>query len=249
VAKHQTTGELLGHLVQGGGRKYIPGAQGASQLAKVREQPDLVCCRIARHHGAGMSPVHCEQWRQTTFDLSKGFFPTGFYKCTIAFDQRRTQPVRVFMQVFQGDALGANIASAEHVLCMALDAGDLATLHFDFQATAGFAQGTDAVVNSLNHGESSWVWNAADAHLRTQGVALSRTQVTKVPNHESRPWPQPSFKGHSLGRGRASGFQPDGAQSRQQRDHHHDASGPWQASQQADRQHTQHCGHDAPALA
>ena len=152
VAKHQTAGELFGHLVQGRSGEYVLGAQGTRQLAKVAEQPDLVCRWIAHHHGAGVFSVGRQQGWQAALNFGKGFFPRSLYKSAIALDQRGAQAVRVFVQIFQGDALGAEVACAEHVLRVAFDAADLAALHFDFQPAAGLAQGADTVVNGLKHG-------------------------------------------------------------------------------------------------
>ena len=70
---------------------------------------------------------------------------------TVAFDQWCTQPVGVFVQVFQRHALGADVTGAEHVLRIAPDAGNAALLHLDLQPATGFTQRADTVVGGVGH--------------------------------------------------------------------------------------------------
>ena len=151
VAKHQSAGQLLGHLVQGGGRKHVFAAQRPGQLAKVAHQADLVRRRVAHHHRGGIASVQGDHWRQPAFDLGKGLVPAGRHMHAVAFDQRCAQPIRVFVQVFQRHALGANVPGAEHVLRVAPDADDAALLHLDLQPATGFTQRADTVVGGVGH--------------------------------------------------------------------------------------------------
>jgi hypothetical protein len=58
------------------------------------------------------------------------------------------------VQVFQGHALGTDIACAEYVSLVAANAADFAIGDLDFQSAAGFTQGADAIVNGVGHVES-----------------------------------------------------------------------------------------------
>ena len=95
-------------------------------------------------------------------DFGKRFFPTRFYKFAIAFDQRHAQTVRVFMQVFERHAFGADIAVAKHILRCAADADHLFALGANFQAATGLAQRANAVMTlfgcgwRLRHGGGLW---------------------------------------------------------------------------------------------
>ena len=183
VTKHQAAGQLLGHLVQGGGRKHVFGTQRPRQFGEIREQPDLVGCRIAHHNARRVASVHSHQGRQATLNLGKGFIPGGLHMHAVALDQRRAQPVRVFVQVFQGHALGADVAGAEYIGLMPANAGDLTVAHLDLKPAAGLAQGADAVVGGLGHGVlvggGGYRVNQGECTYATR--VLSRTQVTRRP--------------------------------------------------------------------
>ena len=171
MAEHQPAGELLGHLVQRAGRKHILGAQRSRQLAKVTQQADLVRRRVAHHGCRGVAPVQGHHCRQPALDLGKGFVPAGWHMHAVAFNQRCAQPVRVFVQVFQRHALGADVAGTEHVLRVAPDADDAALAGGDLQPATGFTQGADTVVGGVGH-----------TGLGAPGVAVAR-QCKLCPDH------------------------------------------------------------------
>ena len=66
--------------------------------------------------------------QQAALHFSKGLFPSGFNELTIALDQRLAQPVRIFMQVFQRHAFGADEPMAEHIVVCPTNAQDLIAL-------------------------------------------------------------------------------------------------------------------------
>ena len=100
---------------------------------------------------------------QAARDFCVRLVPSGLLEDTVAFDQWRAQPVRVFMQVFQRHAFGADVASTEHVGVVAANADDLAVAHLDLQTAAGLAQGADAVVGGVGRGvgHACLAWIAA----------------------------------------------------------------------------------------
>ena len=87
--------------------------------------------------------------RQALFDFREGFFPACFNEFAVALDERRAQAVRVFVQVFQRCALGADIAMTEDVFVMAADADDFSVAEFEFQSATSFAERADAMGNGF----------------------------------------------------------------------------------------------------
>src|SRR6476646_3827015 len=82
----------------------------------------------------------CDDRRQAAFDLRESFVPGSFHKPAIAFDQRRAQAVRIFMQVLECNAFGTKVAAAEDVGRVAANALYPAFSHGDFQAAASFTE-------------------------------------------------------------------------------------------------------------
>src|SRR5439155_18166890 len=98
--------------------------------------------------------VALEDGRQPALDLGEGLVPCRLDEAAVTLDQRRAQPVRVFVQVFQRHALGAEEAAAEDIVFRTADRRDAAlAVHArrgaDLQPAAGLAQGADAVVAGL----------------------------------------------------------------------------------------------------
>ena len=65
---------------------------------------------------------------------------------------RGFKPIGVFVNVFEGNRLGANVAAAEGVVFVASNAGNLAVFKFDLKATHGFAKVAVAVVELRHDG-------------------------------------------------------------------------------------------------
>jgi hypothetical protein len=72
--------------------------------------------------------------------------PGGGFMATVAPYEWLAQTVWIFMQVFERNPFGADVAMAEAVAVMAANADDTLVLNLNFQATAGFAQGANSVV-------------------------------------------------------------------------------------------------------
>lgn len=113
MAKHQSAGELFGHLSSVDAENtFLLGAQCPGQLAKVGQQADLVGRRVAHHHARRVAPMGGQDG-QAALDLSVGFVPGRFYEYAVALDQWLAQAVGVFMQVFQRHT--ADVAGAENI--------------------------------------------------------------------------------------------------------------------------------------
>ncbi|MOA19616.1 hypothetical protein D3C78_1400110 [compost metagenome] len=87
----------------------------------------------------------------------EGFVPTDHLPTVAYALVRRTQTIRVILDVLQGHSLGANVATAEAVLGVTLDRADTRRGtrllgDFNVQATDGFAQVTGTVMQGLVHG-------------------------------------------------------------------------------------------------
>ncbi len=65
---------------------------------------------------------------------------------------RRFEPIGIFVNVFEGYRLGANVAAAEGIVFVASNAGNLAIFEFNLKATHGFAKVAVAVVELRHDG-------------------------------------------------------------------------------------------------
>lgn len=65
---------------------------------------------------------------------------------------RGFEPIGVFVNVFEGNGLGANVAAAKGVVFVASNAGNLAIFELDLKATHGFAKVAVAVVELRHDG-------------------------------------------------------------------------------------------------
>src|SRR6185312_145122 len=151
VAEHEPAGKLLGHLVQRGRGKYIVGAELATETRNIHQQAGLVHGRIANHQGDGIVTVLRDDGRQAAFNLGEGFIPANGNMPAIAFDQWLAKTVRVFMQVFDRDTLGTEIAVAEDVGIMPANVSDLALFNSQFEPAAGFTKRADTVRDGFGH--------------------------------------------------------------------------------------------------
>src|SRR5215831_15670347 len=89
----------------------------------------------------------CDDRRQAALDFRESFFPCGFNKPSVAFDQRLAQAVRILMQVFQRHTFGAKVAATEDVGCMSANALYPALSHGDLQAAASFTERANTMVD------------------------------------------------------------------------------------------------------
>jgi hypothetical protein len=103
---------------------------------------------FAHRNANAVASVCRHERRQALFDFRKGLSPAGGYMDTVTLDERGAKAVWVFVQVFQGNAFGADIAPAQYVRLMAANADNFACIYLDLQPAAGFAQGADSVMCS-----------------------------------------------------------------------------------------------------
>lgn len=143
---------MMGQLVGGGGGIQVFAAQGFGKSRGIHGSAQVVDGGIAlvkRYRIVavfllnGLDTfhyfVHCLRPRDGLPALS-GSFHRGF------------EPIGVFVNVFEGNRLGANVAAAKGVVFVASNAGNLAVFEFDLKATHGFAKVAVAVVE-LRHDE------------------------------------------------------------------------------------------------
>ena len=118
-----------------------------------------------------------DQRRQTLMYFGKRFFPTRFDKFAIAFDERAAQAIRVFMQVFERYAFGADVAVTKYILLCTPYADNFFALSAYFQATTSLvSQRQDSIYNlhDYDYQNQDLIW-FNDLRLERQGtVSLQR---------------------------------------------------------------------------
>ena len=111
----------------------------------VEQGVEVVGVRVAEVDGDGVAAVLVEQRPQAAVDLREGLVPRDLLEAGAGAHQRRADPVRVLVQRLQREALGADEAVAEDVLCVAADLGQHAVLERQLEPAGRLAQRAGAV--------------------------------------------------------------------------------------------------------
>ena len=152
VAEHEAARHVLGHLVDRAGGVEVAAAERLDDGAVVEDAGQRVgrgVAEVQRHrvtavgvqHG-GEAPVHLGE-RLGPRDL----LPGGRGRVVAATDERRPQPVGVFVQLLEARPLGADEALGERVVPVPADAHHLGAPGGDLQPAGGLAQRAGAVVH------------------------------------------------------------------------------------------------------
>ena len=164
MAIHPQLDELVRHLVDTAGRKHRPGAERLAQCGDLAG--DAVIVR------GGVADID----RGFTAGGADGGGPRGDFgqrgvprdRLPFAVDalHRRSQAVGIGFEVGERRCLGADMAAAERIVGIALDAEHVAALGGDDDAAIGFAQVAGAQVGG-RHGETlRWYWEVGVGFLR-----------------------------------------------------------------------------------
>ncbi len=121
VAEHLQRREVLRELVDRGGREDVAAAQHLLQ-ALGRQDRGGVGGRVAEVDPHRVAAVASPQLAHPGADLGVRRGPGGRHQLAVHPVQRRAQPGGVLVQVLQGGGLGTEVAAAEHVGGVAVDA-------------------------------------------------------------------------------------------------------------------------------
>src|SRR5262249_26184524 len=149
VPEHEPGGKLFGHLVKSRSGKDVARAQRPAQAGNVQQQSCLMHDGIAQSQRNCIAPASLHDRRQTALNSGKSLCPGGRSKTSVPLDQRRAQPVWIFVQIFKRNALGAEIAAAEDIRLMTANLLHLALDQGKFQTAASLAERANAVVDGF----------------------------------------------------------------------------------------------------
>ncbi len=204
IAVEQPAGDMLGHLVDGGGGEDAAGAEGGEQDGRVEGAGDGVHIGVAEHHGDGGTgrfartrelggvAVRLDQRAQPGLDGGERLVPGGLRQRSVAAHQGAGEPVGVGVQLTEGRAFGADEALAEDVVPVAADRGHPVTVHGDAEPASGLTERADAQGGT---GHRSLPGTVPAAELRTvrpyrpvgMRAALRRKSARGSPSHRRYP--------------------------------------------------------------
>ena len=160
VAVHQEAGQVVRQLVDRGSGEAIAGFQLTEEIVAVGHQPVVVHAGIALIHGHGVLPMRGLDRTQALGHQVEGLVPADGLPLLANSAHGLTNSIRVVLDVLQCHGLGADMATAETVLGIALDRANLRaavslSFGFDGESTDGFAQMARTVMKGLGHGLAS----------------------------------------------------------------------------------------------
>ena len=154
MPEHFQACQHVGQLVVGGGGEAVLGTQGPEEWHGSHQRAVVVHIRVAEVGANGIASVLLACSVQPAGHQIKGFVPLHFLPAIGGAPYRFAQALRVFVEVLEGDGLGADVAMAQRVVLVALDGGDMAIPDLNGHAAHGFAQMAVTVVGAIVHGVS-----------------------------------------------------------------------------------------------
>ncbi len=140
-------GQVMRQLIDRGRGKAVARFQQAKEIVAVGHQPVVVHARVALVDGHGIGAVALADLNKALGDQFVGLLPADRLPLITAATHRVAQPVRIVLDVLQGDSLGTDMAATEAVEGVALDREDSLAFGLDSQTTDGFAQVTGTVMD------------------------------------------------------------------------------------------------------
>ena len=158
VPEHFQAGQHVGQLVVGGGGEPVLGTQGPEEWHGSHQRAVIVYVGVAEVSANTVAAVLFAYPVQSAGHQVKGFVPLHFLPAVGGAPYRFAQALRVFVEVLEGDGLGADVAMAQRIVLVTLDGGDVAILDLDGHAAHGFTQMAGTVVGAVFHGVSpNWL--------------------------------------------------------------------------------------------
>ena len=152
VSKQLPGGVMMGQLIGRGGRIQVFAAQGFGKSRGIHRGAQVVDRGVALVKRHGIVAIFLLDGLDAFYYGVHRFRPGNGLPTLRGSFHRRFEPIGVFVNVFEGNGLGANVATAERVVFVASNAGNLAIFEFDLKATHGFAKVAVAVVELRHDG-------------------------------------------------------------------------------------------------
>ncbi len=193
VPVHQVRGEVMGQLVDRGGRVTVAGPQRPCELRAGQQRGVTVRHRVAEIGRDGVVAVVHLDTQQPFRRLVERLGPGDRLPSSLRAPHRLAQPVGILVHVLERHCLGTDVSPAEGVGGVATDGEDLLAADADLHPAHGLAQVTGPVVQAFfRHGHSLRRWS-----MRVYGVSGSRLRrrplvLFRLTGQPGAPWKRPS---------------------------------------------------------
>ena len=167
---------VAGHLIDRARREHRARPDRLEERTCMRIPGEIVCVRVAEVDADRLVSVLGFHRRELLADHGERLVPLDLFedRRTVIVeappDNRLAEPIRIFVQLFEGRTLRADEALGEHVVLIATDARDRTVLDLDLQTTRRLAERAGA-----KHGAVGRSGAGHDRH------ACRRAR--RVPNH------------------------------------------------------------------
>ena len=157
VAVEVAARHVLGHLVDGGGREHVGGAERLDEGAVEERGAEGVHARVAQVDRHGVAAVALDDPPEPGLDRGEGLvpgdlLPGGGVRVVAPAHEGPAEAVGVGVEVVQRRALGADEAAGEGVVAVAADAHHGVVAHGELEPAAGLAERAGAVVHGVGAG-------------------------------------------------------------------------------------------------
>ena len=160
MAVHEVAGQVMRQLIHRRGGEAIAGFQLTKEIVAVGHQPIVMHAGIALIDGHGVLPMRGLDRTQALSHQLERLIPTDGLPLLAHAAHGLANTVGIVLDILQGHRLGADMATAEAVLGIALDRTNLRAavslgFGFDGEPADGFAQMACTVMEGLGHGRAS----------------------------------------------------------------------------------------------
>src|SRR5210317_1795300 len=152
---HRMAGHMVRQLVDRGCRKPVAGSEVTKKVIAVGHDAPVVDTGISHVDADGVVAVALRDRGKTANSGIKRFVPFALAPVSAIAEHWFAQPIRVFMNVFERNGLGAHMSVAQRVVFVAADVQNGVVFNLDFESADCLAQMTCALNRSgccLRHG-------------------------------------------------------------------------------------------------
>ena len=139
-SEHETSGNVLRHLVDGARREDAPRAEHAEERPGVEGEGERVHGGVPEVDGDRVLAVRRTKRGQTAVDLGESVVPPDLLPGRAAPDHRAAEAIGIGVEVLERRALRTDVPSAERIPVVAADRRDRAPVCLDLEPAGGFTE-------------------------------------------------------------------------------------------------------------
>ena len=181
VSEHETRRDVLRHLVDGGCAEDALGPEHLEKDPRVEDARHRMDVGIPQIDAHGIVPMLGDDGQKVGFDQSECLVPRRRLMPVAPLDQRNAYPVRVFVDLAQCRALGADEPVAENVVAVSPDPDDLLIRVGDLETAGRFTEWASPEVDRIGHLAATITSSARSRTIGRGGSMRTSLRVSLSP--------------------------------------------------------------------